>query len=500
MKPSKKLIFSLPPDGKVTSGQARLLTVRSDSAPNAEQPFLMRAPWEAEVPFPPTQVSSLRNTKHVESPAIMLPSRRKLLQTTAGLLLSSPVSAVLTHPPVSPNNRLNIGVIGVGGRGGSNLDAVTSENIVALCDVDLDRLSAAASRFPLAKTFTDYRQLLELTPLDAVVISTPDHHHAPAAARALRRGLHVYCEKPLTHTISEARLLTALASEKNLATQMGTQNHEHPGYLRLVELLRTGAIGEISDVHVITDRPGRWWPQGLDRPSDSPSVPKALLWDLWLGPAPERPWNPSYAPFRWRGWWDFGCGAIGDMAIHLADPAFWGLELTGRKVKVTSEGLPPHADSGPVGMKTTFEFAGTTDRSPVRLHWYEGSTQPTQEIAAELPMNGSLFIGSEGRIAIAHDGFPKLLPEQKFATFKPPAPFLTDSPGHHRQWLDACRSGSRTGSPFSYAGPFTEIILLGNVAYRAGSPIEYDPISGTILNQQHANHLLSKEYRRGWEV
>ncbi|MFM7038142.1 MAG: Gfo/Idh/MocA family protein [Planctomycetaceae bacterium] len=430
----------------------------------------------------------------------MRPSRRNLLQTTAGLLLNSSVSAVIPRSTVSPNSRLNIGVIGVGGRGGSNLDAVTSENIVALCDVDLDRHAAAASRFPLAKTFTDYRQLLEFTPLDAVVISTPDHHHAPAAARALRRGLHVYCEKPLTHTISEARLLTALAAEKRLVTQMGTQNHEHPGYLRLVELLRTNAIGEISDVHVITDRPGRWWPQGLDRPSDSPNIPKALLWDLWLGPATERPWNPAYAPFRWRGWWNFGCGAIGDMAIHLADPAFWGLELAGRKVKVTSEGPPPHADSGPVGMKTTFEFAGTTDRPPVRLHWYEGTAQPTPDIATELPMNGSLFVGSEGRIAIAHDGFPKLLPEQKFATFQPPAPFLAESPGHHRQWLEACRSGTRTGSPFSYAGPFTEIILLGNVAYRAGSPIEYDPASGRILNQTNANSLLSKEYRVGWEV
>lgn len=427
-------------------------------------------------------------------------NRRGFLQTSAGLAFAAPFVSTRTRQIPGANDRLDVGVIGVGGRGGANLDAVSGENITALCDVDLDRLAAAAARFPLAKTFTDYRQLLEFSPLNAVVISTPDHHHAPAAVRALRRGLHVYCEKPLTHTVAEARQLTALAAQKQLATQMGTQNHEHPGYLRLVELLRTRAVGEIRDVHVITDRPGRWWPQGLNRPSDSPALPANMQWDLWLGPAAERPWNPAYAPFRWRGWWDFGCGAIGDMAIHLADPAFWGLELIGRRVRVTSEGPPPQAESGPIWMKTKFEFAGDSGKGPVTLHWYEGTAQPPQAIAAELPMNGSLFVGSEGRIAIAHDGFPKLLPEDQFAGFTAPKPFLPESPGHHRQWLDACRSGSRTGSPFSYAGPFTEIILLGNVAYRCGSSIEYDPATGSLLNQPSAAQLLAKEYRQGWEV
>lgn len=427
-------------------------------------------------------------------------NRRAFLQTSAGLVLSSSLPVRKQQRVLGANERLNVGVIGVGGRGGSNLDAVSQENIVALCDVDLDRLGAAAARFPGSKTFADYRQLLDFPSLDAVVISTPDHHHAPAASRALKRGLHVYCEKPLTHTVAEARQITALAAEKKLATQMGTQNHEHPGYLRLVELLRTGAVGEVTEVHVITDRPGRWWPQGLERPTDSPALPQTLQWDLWLGPAVERSWNPAYAPFRWRAWWDFGCGAIGDMAIHLADPAFWGLELHGRRVRVTSEGPPPHAESGPVWMKTRFEFAGDAQHGPVQLNWYEGTAQPPQQIAAELPMNGSLFIGSKGRIAIAHDGFPKLLPEDNFAGFTAPKPFLPESPGHHRQWLEACRTGARTGSPFSYAGPFTEIILLGNVAYRSGSTIEYDPATGRILNQPSAERWLSKAYRKGWEV
>lgn len=397
------------------------------------------------------------------------------------------------------NERLDLAVIGVGGRGAGNLDAVSSENVVALCDVDTAALDAAAGKHPAAARFADYRTLLEKAKLDAVVIATPDHHHAPPTVRALSRGLHVYCEKPLTHTVAEARKVAALAAEKQVATQMGTQNHEHPGYLRLVELLRAGVIGAVSDVHVITDRPGKWWPQGMAAPTGGLPVPKTLDWNLWLGPAAERSYDPAYVPFRWRGWWDFGCGAVGDMAIHLADPAFWGLDLTG-PVRVGAKGPPPNPVSAPEWMETTFDFGARGDRGPVTLHWYEGTAKPPAEIAAELPMNGSLFVGSKGRIAIAHDGFPKLLPEETFADFKPPAPSLPESPGHHRQWIDACKTGSRTGSPFSYAAPFTETVLLGNVAYRAGCTIEFDPASGRITNEPAAMRWLSKEYRRGWEV
>lgn len=426
-------------------------------------------------------------------------NRRRFLQSTGLGLAVTSIPLARGARIQGANERLNIGVIGVGGRGAANLDAVSSENIVALCDVDTDRLNAAAARHVSAKKYTDYRLLLEQQDLDAVVIATPDHHHAPATVRALRRSLHVYCEKPLTHTVEEARLIAALSHEKKVATQMGTQNHEHPGYLRLVELLQTGAIGDVKEVHVITDRPGRWWPQGMERPAEQPAVPGNLAWDLWLGPAAERSYNPAYVPFKWRGWWDFGCGAVGDMAIHLADPAFWGLKLGG-KVKVTSEGPEPNPFSAPAWMQTRFEFGQREALCPVTLVWYEGDTKPVPEIAAELPMNGSLFIGSKGRIAIAHDGFPKLLPEEQFAQFKAPEPFLPDSPGHHRQWIEACKTGSRTGSPFTYAAPFTETVLLGNVAYRAGMAIEFDPESGRITNSAAANQLLSKEYRKGWEI
>ncbi|HVW03040.1 MAG TPA: Gfo/Idh/MocA family oxidoreductase, partial [Planctomycetaceae bacterium] len=423
--------------------------------------------------------------------------RRRFLGTSAGIAVGWPL--LRSQRVLGANERLNIGVIGVGGRGAGDLAGVAGENIVALCDVDADRLNAAAGNHPQARKYFDYRELLEQPGLDAIVVATPDHHHAPATLRALRRGLHVYCEKPLTHTVAEARLVAQTAARHKVATQMGTQNHEHPGYLRLVELIKSGAIGDVRQVHVITDRPGSFWKQGLAVPQDKPPVPPNLKWDLWLGPAVARDYSPEYVPFKWRGWWDFGCGAIGDMAIHLMDPAFWALELGG-PVKVTSKGPPPSPASGPTEMITKFEFGPRGKLPPADVYWYEGKAQPSPEIAKDLPMNGSLFIGDKGRIAIAHDHMPKLLPEEKFADFKPPAPFLPASPGHHQQWIEACKTGSRTGSNFQYAGPFTEIVLLGNVAYRVGKTIEYDPATMKVTNVPEANALLTKSYRPGWEI
>lgn len=428
-------------------------------------------------------------------------TRRRFLRSTFTYGMTAAVAGSLWRPErvLGANERLNVGAIGVGGRGAGDLDGVSSQNIVALCDVDQTRLEVAGKKHPDAKKYFDYRNLLEQNDLEAVVVATPDHHHAPAAARALRRGLHVYCEKPLTHTVEEARLLTKLAAEKKVATQMGTQNHEHPGYLRLVELLQSGAIGAVHEVHVVTDRPGNFWSQGMDLPTDKPPTPNGLHWDEWLGPAQPRDYSPAYVPFRWRGWWDFGCGAIGDMAIHLMDPTFWALELGG-PVKVTSEGPKPNPHSGPKWMITKFEFGPRGKLGPVNVYWYEGTAKVPENIEKELPINGSLFLGERGRIAIQHDKFPKLLPEEKFEGFKPPEPSLPPSPGHHLQWIEACKTGSRTGSPFSYAGPFTEIVLLGNVAYRAGGMIEYDPHSMKITNLSEANRYLKKDYRKGWEV
>lgn len=425
----------------------------------------------------------------------MTTNRRQFLKTT--MVTSAPLFVPATT--FGANERLNIGVIGVAGRGGANLDAMTGENVVALCDADRDRLSAAHERHPKAKTYEDYRQLLDEQNLDAVVISTPDHHHAPATMRALERGLHVYCEKPLTHTVEEARLVAAEAARQKVATQMGTQNHQHPGYLRVVEWLEQGVIGDVREAHIITDRPGKWWPQGLNTPIEKQVIPKHLNWDVWLGPAHARDYHAAYVPFKWRGWWDFGCGAIGDMAIHLMDPAFWGLKLAG-PVQVTSEGPTANSDSAPTWMITKFEFGQRGALAPVDVYWYEGIAKPASEIAAEMPMNGSLFIGSKGKIAIAHGGHPQLLPKKQFKDFTPPEPYLPMSIGHHQQWIDACKTGNATGSHFGYAGPFTEIVLLGNIAHRLGESIHYDSEKMKVTNNHQANHLLSKEYRKGWEV
>lgn len=456
------------------------------------------------------RVSFMRHIKH---PSTV--SRRRFLGCSgviAASLIAAP--AVGYRRVLGANDRLDIGAIGVGGRGAGDLDAVRSENIVALCDVDVNILDGAASRFANAKKYFDYRELLEESKLDAVVIGTPDHHHAPATVRALRRGLHVYCEKPLTHTVEEARLVAALSKEKGVATQMGTQNHEHPGYLRLVELLQSNTIGPVRAVHVITDRPGKWWPQGVALPVDRPSAPENFKWDLWLGPAPARDYHSAFAPFRWRGWWDYGCGAVGDMAIHLMDPAFWGLKLGG-PVRVRSEGPAPDAHSAPKWMHTQFDFAQRGTLPPVEVHWYEGETKPEDDIAKDLPMNGSLFVGELGKIAIAHDGMPKIIPAEKSGAISPPEPYLPASPGHHRQWIDAAKGVGKTSSSFDYAGAFTEVVLLGNVAYRTGLDIVYDPSEGRVTKAQTtqatpagiaergldaANVLLGKTYRKGWEV
>lgn len=430
-------------------------------------------------------------------------NRRTFVTSTLAGAAAVSLPLIVPSRVFGANEKLNIGAIGVGGRGAADLAAVAGENIVALCDVDEGRLNAAGAKHPKAKRYFDYRKLLEQKDLDAIVVATPDHHHAPATMWAIARKLHVYCEKPLTHTVDEARRIAKAAREMKVATQMGTQNHEHSGYLRLVELIESNVIGAVREVHVITDRPGKWWSQGVPTPTTKPAVPDHLKWDLWLGPASDRDYHPAYVPFKWRGWWDFGCGAIGDMAIHLMDPAFWALRLGGT-VRVTSKGPPVHEHSGPTWMITKFEFGERQHEErklpPVNVTWYEGTAKPPAEIASELPMNGSLFIGDKGKIAVAHGGEPKLLPADKFAGVELPESYLPKSPGHHQQWINACKTGSQTGSNFDYAGPFTEIVLLGNVAYRIGETIEYDPEKGKVTNVAKANDLLSKSYRKGWEV
>jgi predicted dehydrogenase len=404
----------------------------------------------------------------------------------------------------SPNEKLNIGFIGVGGRGEGNRRAITEtgENIVALCDIDDRRLGQAAEAIPDAKTYSDFRKLLEQKSLDAVVVTTPDHTHAVAAAMALRLGKHVYCEKPLTHSIDEARTLARLAAEAKAATQMGNAGHSSESTRRVVELVRSGAIGPVHEVHCWTNRP--IWPQGIDRPTETPPVPAHVHWDLWLGPAPERPYHPAYHPFAWRGWWDFGTGALGDMGCHIFDPPYWALDLR-YPASISAEGPPPHAETAPAWSIVRYEFPARGVQPAVILSWYDGGKLPPAELFdGELPAknsSGTVLVGAKGRLLVNHGrGGNKLLPASAFADFQAPEPTLPRSPGHHQEWVAACKTGSPTGTNFDYAAALTETVLLGNVALHSGRTITWDaenmrPRDGTLDDL-----YIRRDYRAGWSL
>ncbi len=429
-------------------------------------------------------------------------NRREFMKRTAltgaGLWVAG--SATAAKRP-SPNERLNIGVIGVGGRGDADLGGVASENIVALCDIDDNVLGRAATRFPMAAKYNDFRKLLERKDIDAVVIATPDHIHAIATLMALNQGHHVYCEKPLTHSVYEARKVVEAAARHKVATQMGNQGHSNDGARRVVELVRAGAIGPVREVHAWTDRP--IWPQGIDRPTETPPVPESVHWDLWLGPAPERPYNPAYLPFKWRGWWDFGTGALGDMACHVLDVAFWSLKLE-HPTTVVAEGAPPHTETAPQWMVIQYEFPARDELPPVKLTWYDGGKRPPSELfeGQAVESNGSLFIGDKGKLYVpdAYGDHYKLLPEAQFADYKAPEPTIPNSPGHHAEWIQACKTGSATGSNFAYAGALTEMVLLGNVAYRAGKKLEWDAKKMEATNAPEARQYVRPEFRKGWSL
>jgi predicted dehydrogenase len=404
--------------------------------------------------------------------------------------------------PRSPNEKLNIACIGVGGRGEADMMACAGENIVALCDIDDQSLGKAASRFPQARQYSDFRRLLEQKDVEAVVIATPDHTHAAAANMAMKLGKHVYCEKPLTHTVYEARVLTQTAAAQKVATQMGNQGHSNDGVRRVVELVRAGAIGPVREVHAWTDRPGTFWPQGIDRPAAEP-VPKSVHWDLWLGPAPERPYSAAYHPFKWRGFWDFGTGALGDMACHVLDPAFWALQL-GAPVAVEASGAPRKPESGPSWEILRFEFPARGEMPSLTLTWYDGGKKPSPErvFGEKLPANGSIFVGDRG-VMLLPDPYGdryRLLPAAKFADYAPPPKTIPSSPGHHAEWILACKTGSPTGSNFGYAGPFTEAVLLGNVAFRCGQPIQWDAAGMKVTNCPDAEAILQPPARPGWSL
>ena len=396
----------------------------------------------------------------------------------------------------SPNEKLNLGVIGTSHRGGDNLSGVKSENIVALCDVDDALMEKAAKPFPKAVRYNDWRKLLERKDLDGVVVSTTDHCHAGPTLAALALGKHVYCEKPLTHTVEECRKVIEAAARAKKATQMGTQIHAGDNYRRVVEFVRAGAIGTIRRVHVWV---GGFY-HGGDRPKETPPVPPTLHWDLWLGPAPVRPYHPCYHPAAWRGWWDFGGGMLADMACHHMDIAYWALGLV-RPETVEAQGPPDHPESTPKWLIVDYQYPARGTQPPVLLTWYHGGRRPPQFAEGKLPQwgNGTLFVGEKGMLLVDYDKH-RLLPEADFKDYQPPAKSIPQSIGHHQEWIRACKAGTPTTCSFDYSGPLAETVLLGNVAFRTGKKLIWDAPKLRAPNAPEAEKYITKEYRKGWEL
>ncbi|HEY3897999.1 MAG TPA: Gfo/Idh/MocA family oxidoreductase [Chthoniobacter sp.] len=438
-------------------------------------------------------------------------SRRKFLKTTAVASLGFP--AILRCQ--SPNSKLNIVSIGCGGRGGANLKEMLGENIVALCDVNEKNLDLAATKAPGAKKFRDFRKMydsLKDSEFDAVVVSTTEHTHAFATLPALQRKKHVYCEKPLTRDVHEARIITEAAKAAGVATQMGTQIHAGTNYRRVVELVQSGAVGPIREAHVWVNRTwGRQSPEDAEkykdvvsvqeRPTEVMPVPAELDWDLWLGPAPARPFNTVYFPGpKWYRWWDFGNGTMSDLGSHWNDLPFWALNLDA-PLTIEASGPPPHPEIAPATMSATYTYGARGAMPPVKLTWYQGQMKPPQWTQNTIPQwpDGALFVGDKGMI-LSNYSKHLLLPEKDFVGFTPPTPTIPDSLGHHQEWIHACKTGAPTTCRFAYSGLLTEANHLGNVAYRAGKKIEWDSKNMRIPNAPDAEKFLGREYRSGWKL
>lgn len=441
---------------------------------------------------------------------------------------------VLGQGAVPPSEKINVAGIGVAAQGRHDLQQMQSENIVALCDVDWDYAAGMFKSQPQAKKFKDYRRMLdEVKGIDGVVVATPDHMHAFASMEAIRRGKGVYCEKPLTHSVWEAREVAKAAREKKVATQMGNQGQGSTETRLLEEYVWSGIVGPIREVHVWTDRPSRglmdeYWPQGVGRPTETVAAPANFDWDLWVGPAPMRAYHPAYHPFKWRGWWDFGTGALGDIGCHAMDPIFRALKL-GHPTWVQGASTRVNEETYPLGSMVTYQFparsaevqginlhakgieaakAGGVEMPAVRVTWYDGGLRPPRPEG--LPEGDAM--GDGGRLLIGERGFilgnmrgDRVYPEslREGLTGKPTV--IASSRGHYREWIDAVKGRGAAGSNFDWAGPLAEVVLLGNVALRSAmrepqtkSRLMWDPVGFKVTNVAEANRFLRREYRAGW--
>jgi predicted dehydrogenase len=402
---------------------------------------------------------------------------------------------------VSPSEKLNVACIGVAGMGASDVGQVSGENLIAFCDVDWGHAADTFKRYPNVKKYRDFRVMLdkEGKNIDAVTVSTPDNIHAVAAMAAIKMGKHVYCQKPLCHDIFEVRQLTEAAREHNVMTQMGIQLHAEECVRLVAEMIKSGLIGKVRKVDIWS---GKNWGGG-ERPKESEPVPETLDWNLWLGPAPWRPYNHVYLPANWRRWWDFGTGTLGDMGCHIIDPAFWALDL-GYPTSVEARPSKFNNETYPTATTVKWEFPARGDLPAVTVTWNDGDRRPERpkelEQGRKLPDQGGLYYGEKGTIMAPHGGTPMLIPYSKMKETKMPEPFLGRGVNHYQDWIKACKGGPKPLANFDYAGPLSETILLGNVAALAGEKLLWDGPNLKVTNHRRANEHLKRKYREGWRL
>ncbi len=439
-------------------------------------------------------------------------SRRSFLKGTSAAAASVAAPRVIMGMMSdSPNNKLNIACIGVGGRGRAAVGASKRENIVALCDVDFRRAGKTLKEFgDTVPVYKDFRVMLDKLDkdIDAVTVSTPDHTHYAASIQAMSMGKHCFCEKPLTRTIAEARKLAQAAKKYKVATQMGNQGHAGEGTRLMREWFEAGILGEVRKVELWTNRP--IWPQGIGRPEEAQDVPDGVEWDLWLGPAPQRPYHSAYLPFKWRGWLDYGTGALGDMGCHIMDASWWALQL-GAPTRVEAEQDGMTDETFPKSSKVTYHFPARNGRGPVTVIWYDGQRKPKRpeelEEGRKFGGNGQLLHGSKATLLGGTYGHPmRIIPEKKMQEVGPNLPERTYprvQGGHFKEWFDACKGGKPAGSNFvDHAGPMTEMVLLGNLAIRTGQTVQWDSEKMRVTNSKQADALVHGGYepRKGWDL